>query len=115
MEMQNRSGYLLIELMIAIMLLSAMGLSIGQLAGCTALWHRNAQMYFKAVTLAGRILSGQNPKTCAIPSWRIDTITTQPFKGIPYNSITIRITIPSGQEAKTITFVGGRADYNAHA
>lgn len=91
-----------------------MGLSIGQLAGFTAIWHRNALTYLKATTLADRIINGHNPQALKDSSLIIHKTVTRPFEGIPYSSITVRITIPSGKTSKTITFVGGRAEYDTH-
>jgi len=106
-------GYLLIELMIAIILLCAMGLSIGKLSGSIAEWHRTALIYLKATTIADRVINGQDPHTIKDPLFTVQKSTSRPFDGIPYTAITVTITAPCGTQNKTITFCGGRAEYHA--
>lgn len=113
MRATNQPGYLLIELMIAIVLLCAMGLSIGKLSGSVAEWHRAARIYLKATTIADSVINGQDPHTITEPGYRVKQSTSRPFNKVPYTAITVTITAPYGQQTKTMTFCGGRAGGHA--
>ena len=104
----------MIELMIAIALISFTGLIIGTLKGHIAVWHQEASLYLKAATLASSLMDSDEKKVSHDASITIRKEVSQPFKEIPYASITVTLEMPFQGKRKTFTFVGGKAFYDAH-
>ncbi len=110
MGVYNRHGYLLIELMIAIVLISCMGVIIGRIQGHTAIWHQQAAAYLNAASLASTVIGGG--KMIPNDSITVRKTVSYPFTGLPYAAIKVEITVPFHGAKKTFAFVGGRAEYD---
>jgi hypothetical protein len=100
-----RHGYLLIELMITIVLISCMGLLIGRIQGYCALWHQQAESYLKAATIAESIFAGN--KNSYDASIGIEKNEFRP-SATPFIVQQVIITIPCGSEKKKFSFVSGK-------
>lgn len=116
MPKRDTHGYLLIELMIAIALISSSGVFIGHLRGQIMVWHREATLYLKAVVLANSILDSKElhnlPQEDNI-STSYDT--SQPYTGIPFKFVTVNFVVKMGKNEKKFTFIGGAIDYKKEA
>ena len=56
MDMKKR-GYLLVEMMVSLVILMVSSLIIAHIQGQIALWHRQAEQYLMATTIAQEILA----------------------------------------------------------
>lgn len=109
MKNHHKSGYLLIELLIAILVLCAMGYSIAMLSRHISEQNRDAIFYLKAVNIAQRIIRGDDPILIHEPLFTITKRESHPIDTLPYTAVTVTLKM----EGKTITFHGGRAEYHA--
>ena len=110
MTLRCNHGYLLIELMMAILLLTSSGLLLGYLRGQLVSWHKQAELHLDAVIIANQIFQ----KKGQIPSNKNDLfkVSVKEIKdpSIPFKTVIATITIPGPHKSYEYSFQGGFID-----
>ncbi len=110
MRETRRKGYLLIELMIALLIIISSSLVIGKLCGLIAGWHQEASLYLKAATLARTVIeAGEDDSALSDnTTFHVSIVKSKPFEQIAYTAIKVLLRSKIGGKEKTFTFVGGK-------
>ncbi len=110
MTLKCNHGYLLIELMIAILLLTISGLLLGYLRGQLVGWHKQAELHLDVVIIANQIFQ----KKGQVPANKNDAfkVTIKEIKDheIPFKTVIATIIIPGPHKSYEYTFQGGFID-----
>ena len=113
-KMNLNKGYLLIELMVALVLLSIMGIGAGKLLGLMSSFEKRAHFYLKATTAAQSVIEGSGREQSLHDGLQIEVQTSQPNKELPFmlSIVTVQDAAANGEQ-KTIRLIGGRLQKDA--
>ncbi len=110
---RKRAGYLLIELMIALMAIAVFSLLIAQLQAHMVHRYYEAEQYFLAVNYASGAFEERGVGTREIDGYTIETMTHRVQEELPYKRTVVTVSWKTGRGvAKQIIIHGGMLDEN---